>query len=272
VRTTTNADGTQKHEMVGDYTTLPLDETGKGIYKVRGTTIGPKSWGGLISLKAPDGTLLSFPFTESYTVGAQNVVISPTAMNVLYESIENPIDISVPGVGSDKIRVSMKNGRIERGQVKNTQGVPFPGEWKVIPEVVGQMAQINVSAEINGKLQPFPPRDFRVKALPKPTAQFAGITGEGEQSKAVMMAQPVVLAVLEGFDFDLRYNITEFRFTINDKGFDVFKDSKTARVTDEQRALLNNLRRGSKLYIERIKAVGPNKRPIDLSPVIIVVQ
>ena len=35
---------------------LPLDETGKGIYKVRATSTGPKKWGGVISLKAPDGT------------------------------------------------------------------------------------------------------------------------------------------------------------------------------------------------------------------------
>ena len=38
VNTTVNADGTPKYEMAGDYQTLPLDETGKGIYKVRATS------------------------------------------------------------------------------------------------------------------------------------------------------------------------------------------------------------------------------------------
>jgi hypothetical protein len=57
-----------------------------------------------------------------------------------------------------------------------------------------------------------------------------------------------------------------------DKGFDVSKDSKSNRITDEQRTLLNNLTRGKKLYIERIKAIGPDKKPQDLNPIIITVN
>ncbi len=81
-------------------TELPSDESGKGIYKVRASSTGPKKWGGVIALKAPDGSTKSYPFDASYVVGEPNVIVSPTAMNVMYTGIANPIDVSVPGCKS----------------------------------------------------------------------------------------------------------------------------------------------------------------------------
>ncbi len=46
--------------MVGDQE-LPLDETGKGVYTVKPSTTGAKTWGGVISLKAPDGSTKNYP-------------------------------------------------------------------------------------------------------------------------------------------------------------------------------------------------------------------
>jgi gliding motility-associated protein GldM len=272
VKTTTNADGTKKYEMVGDYTTLPLDETGKGIYKVRATTIGPKSYTGLISLKAPDGTLLAYPFEERYSVGAQSVVISATAMNVLYLSIDNPIDISVPGVGQDKIRATMNNGTISKGKAMNSRGEPFAGDWIARPTVEGQNAEIIVSADINGKQQTFPPKLYRVRAVPNPMASFANRSGEGTVPKGELTATEACFAVMKDFDFDLRFTVTEFTLTYNDKGFDISESSTTNRVTDKQRALLNRLTRGKKLYVEKIRATGPDKKIRDLAPIIITVN
>jgi gliding motility-associated protein GldM len=273
--TSTNADGTKKYEMVGNnYATITPDETGKASYKVRPGSLGQKSWGGLITIKAPDGTVQSYPFNEKYSVGESSVTVSPTAMNVLYAGIDNPIDISVPGVGSDKVRASMKNGTIEKGKLKNTKGEFFPGDWKALPssEAIGQMAQVIVSAEVNGKLQQFPPRDFRIKAIPKPVATFANKSGEAKITKDEILAQQAVFANLEGFDFDLRYNVTGFKISINDKGFDFAAASTNNRITPEQKALLQRATKGKKIYVEEVQAVGPDKRPQTLSPIIITVN
>jgi gliding motility-associated protein GldM len=270
--TSTNADGTPKYEMVGDYLTLPHDETGKGIYKVRATSIGDKTWGGLIKMKAPDGTLLSYTFKGNYSVGAPNVVVSPTAMNVLYLSIENPIDISVPGVGPGKISAIMKNGKIIKGQAKNSKGQFFPGNWVATPDVEGQNAQIIVSAEINGKQQTFAPMEFRVRRVPDPVASFANKSGEGVVTKAEIMAQEACFAILKDFDFDLRFNVTEFTLSYDDKGFNVSEASTSNRINDKQRAALQKLTRGKKLYVEKVKAVGPDKKVRELSPIIITVN
>jgi gliding motility-associated protein GldM len=271
VRTTTNADGTPKYEMVGDYQTLPLDETGKGIYKVRASTVGSKTWGGLMTMIAPDGSEVSYKFSSNYSVGAPSVVVSPTAMNVLYQGIENPIDVSVPGVGSDKIRVTMQNGKIEKGKVKNTKGEFFPGEWKASPQVIGQNALVIVSADVNGKQMTFPPYVFRVRSIPDPIAKFAN-KSTGSIDKNIALSQQAVFAVMENFDFDIVYKVTEFTVTINDKGFDYEKSSTSNVITAEQKDLINRLTRNKNLTIVGIKAIGPDKRTRDLPAIVLKIQ
>jgi gliding motility-associated protein GldM len=271
VKTTVNADGTLKYEMIGAGTPLPLDETGKGVYKVRASSMGPKSWGGLITLKAPDGTKVPYKFDAKYTVGAPSVVISPSAMNVLYMGIDNPIDISVPGIGSDKLKVTMTNGSISRGKAKNPKGEEFPGDWIASPKTIGQNAQIVVSADVNGRQMSFPPRDFRVRPIPPPVAKFANLS-TGTVDKNIAMSQLAVFAVLENFDFDLKYNITEFTISISDKGFDYEESSKSNVITPAQKALIDRLTRNKKLTIIGIKAVGPDKVVRELPAVVLKIQ
>jgi gliding motility-associated protein GldM len=271
-KTTINADGTPTYEMVGDYTTLPIDERGRGLFTQRASSTGDKKWSGLINLKAPDGTDVFYPFDATYTVAAPNVVVSPTAMNVLYQGIDNPIDISVPGVGSDKLRPTMVNGEIKAGKVMNARTKEnYPGSFIANPTTVGQDAQIVVSAEVNGKQMKFPPYIFRVRSLPNPIAKFAGLT-DGNVDKNVALAQPIVQAVLENFEFDLVYTVTAFTLSINEKGFDIEEASTSNRLTDAQKALINRLTRGKKLIFSGIKAVGPDKKTRDLPAVILKIN
>jgi gliding motility-associated protein GldM len=265
-RTINNADGTRSYEMVGDYETLEVDDQGMGIYRRTATSIGDKSWGGLINMPSPDGSIVSYPFDASYTVGAPNVVVSPTAMNVLYVGLDNPIDISVPGVGSDGISATMNNGTIRKGKLEK-----YRGEWVARPEVVGREASINVSAMVNGERMRFPPYTFRVQNIPDPVAKFAGLT-EGSVAKNVALATPGVFAVLEDFLFDLEYEVTGFKMIVTQRGFDREASSNSARVTAEQRTLIDGLSRGQKLYITEIKAKGPDNRTRNLPPIILTIN
>ena len=270
-----NPDGTPKYEMKGDYQTLQTNEAGYGVYKVRaGGNPGPRPWGGLISMKAPDGTLISRPFKAMYEVGALNVVISPTAMNVLYRGIKNPIDISVPGVGQGKTHPSMVNGTIIEGQMKNSKGETFPGSYLAEPssDKPAPTAQIVVSAEINGKQQTFPPRIFRVRDIPDPVGEFASKSGQGNVGKEELLAQQGVRAVLKDFDFDLQFTVTSFRLSYEDRGLFISKDSNSQYLTPEQKTLLNGLTRGKRLYVENIKAAGPDKKERPIGPITITVN
>jgi gliding motility-associated protein GldM len=264
--TNKNADGVTTYQMTGDYITLPVDKSGKGIYRVKAGSVGERSWGGLINIKAPNGSTISYPFNSKYSVGLPNVVVSPTAMNVLYQGIDNPIDISVPGVGSDKLTAVMTNGNIKKGK-----SAKYRGEWIAQPTRVGETAQIKVSANINGKMQSFPPVEFRVRKIPDPVAKFAGLS-EGNVQKSVAAAQQVVSAVLENFEFDLTYKVTGFTVSVNDKGFDITEVSNNNRLSDKQKNLVNNLRAGQRLWIEKITAVGPDGSTRNLPPIILKIN
>jgi gliding motility-associated protein GldM len=269
-----NPDGTPKYEMIGNnYQTLDYDDAGRGIYKIRPTGMGQHKWGGLITMKAPDGTLIAKPFTANYEVGAQNVVISLTAMNVLYRGIGNPIDISVPGVGQDKVRPTMTNGNLTKGQIKNnTTGEMFPGTFVAEPAATATSVQINVVAEINGKQVAFKPMNYRVKDIPLPQSKFANVTIQGTASLADIKAQPGVFAELKDFDFDLRYTVTKFTVSIFKQGLYFNKESNSNKLTDEQRALLAQLTRGSKLTVENIWAKGPDNKERQIPGIIITVN
>ncbi len=259
-------DGTKTYKMVGKYQILPVDKRGRGVYKVPASSVGEKQWGGLIRIKAPSGDTISFPFKEKYVVAAPNVVVSPTAMNVFYVGVDNPVDISVPGVGSDKISARMTNGIIKKGKTRN-----FRGSWIVRPKTPGKPAQVRVSANINGKTVSFPPISFRVKRVPPPVAKVAGKTG-GNISKSALAAQNVVLAEMENFDFDIKFRVTSFRMSVTLKGFTYDEISKSNRLTPKMKGYIQQMRRNSKVIFEDIKAVGPDGVSRKLNSLVFTIQ
>jgi gliding motility-associated protein GldM len=256
--------------IVGD-TKLPRDESGKGIYKVRATSVGPKKWGGIIALKAPDGTTINYHFDDSYVVGEPNVIVSPTAMNVMYMGIPNPIDVSVPGISPDKIHIRVVNGNFSTEKVKNSKQEYFKGSWAVKPNAVGQDVQVIVTADINGKPVQYAPYPFRVKPLPTPVAQFAQ-KSTGSVQRATAAAQQGVYAIMPDFDFDLQYNVTGFTVLYSDKGDDYEAMSTSSNLTAKQKELIGRLTRGKNLIIKDIKALGPDGKTKDLLPVILKID
>ena len=266
-------DTTQKPKIIVNNQELPIDESGKGIYTVRPGSTGLKPWGGVITIKAPDGSDRTYNFKSSFSVGEANVVVSPTAMNIMYTGIPNPIDVSVPGVGADKIRIRVVNGTFTTGKVKNSRGENFRGNWAVKPNQVGQNVQIYVTAESSGGGKPaqYGPIDFRVKPLPKPEARFAGVNS-GKVSRNTALAQKGVFAVLPDFDFDLQWEVTSFSLLFQDKLGDYEKPSSSSFLTPDQKEIINRLTRGRYLTIKDIKAKGPDGKTNDLAPILLQIE
>ena len=264
-------DTTQQPTIQVGNAELPLDETGKGIYKVRASSTGPKKWGGVIALKAPDGSTINYPFDASYAVGEPNVIVSPTAMNVMYMGIPNPIDVSVPGISPDKIKIRVVNGVFTTEKVKNSKGESFKGSWAVKPNAVGQNVQVIVTADMSGKPMQFAPYEFRVKPIPPPVAVFAQ-KSTGSVQRATAAAQQGVYAVLPDFDFDLNYTVTGFTVLYSDNRGDFEETSTSSNLTAKQKELIGRLTRGKNLIIKDIKALGPDGKVKELSPVILKID
>ena len=265
-------DSTQSPIVTVNGTVLPVDESGMSTYRVRASSTGPKKWGGIISLKNPSGVTVDYPFETSYNVGEPNVVVSPTAMNVMYKGILNPIDVSVPGVDPSKIKIRVVNGIVSTQKVKNSKGVNFRGNWAVNPSAVGQNVQVIVSVtDESGKSNTYAPIEFRVKAVPAPTAVFAQ-KNIGTVAKNTAAAQTGVYAFLPDFEFDLVYKITSFTVLYTDARGDFEEPSSSNALTQKQKDLISKLSRGKNLFIKDIKCLAPDGRTLDLSPIILKID
>ncbi len=254
---TVTSNGSIQYRMVGEVISIPIDERGRGIYTKKTSSLGPKKWGGLIQLVSPlDGSKISFPFKSSYTVAQPNVVISPTAMNILYTGLDNPLDISVPGVPAERIRATSSNGTLKKGTVIYGNRT-FRGTWVATPTSSRSNAIITVREQMtDGRVQIHGGIEFRVKDPPPPVAKVAGLK-EGTISKSNLLAQIGVVAEVEDFDFDVKYIVTSFDVEVNIRGYFSGEHSSNYRIVQKQKDMIQQLRRGNTVMFTNIRAVGP---------------
>ncbi len=244
-------------KMVGNYDSLEV-VNGRGKFTRLSSTLGKQSWGGLIKLKDPDGNYITKTFRQSYQIAKPNLVISPTKMNVFYVGVDNPVSISIAGVPGDKISPSITNATIRKQR---------DGEYIVNPKRPGN-SLISVRADIDGVKKNMGTSPFRVKALPDPTVQVAGKQG-GKIARNVFSAQAGVFAVMDDFDFDLEFKITEFTISTTDKGgYFIGQSTKGNIFTKGQKDLMKDLRRGQRVNIEDVKAIGPDGKVRNLAPIV----
>lgn len=231
---------------------------GAARYAVPTSGEGTKDWGGVIQIKAPDGTWASYNIPkQTYTVAKPALVVSPTAMNVFYRGIDNPVEISVPGVPTEQLEVSISNVVSKSGS---------NGIFKLQP---GKDAKcvVTVGAKINGKTQSFGNKEFRVKNVPDPKPYFGGKTGSDNIPIKDLKAAAGVIAKMENFEFDLRFEIVSYVVSATIKGTVVEQECKGPQLSSDSRKILNELKSGQKFYIEKIKAKGPDGSLRDLGTV-----
>jgi hypothetical protein len=95
--------------------------------------------------------------------------------------------------------------------------------------------------------------EYRVKRVPDPVATLANQKG-GAINKNVLMAGTLI-PVLENFDFELYFKITEFKMTITGKGRDLLEFNGSGnQLSSQMRDALAKVRSGDKIFFEYIKA------------------
>ncbi len=219
----------------------------RGLYSRKEESVGTQSWGGVVYYTTPSGKTRSYPFNAEYVVSEPQVVVSPTKMNVFYAGVDNPVSVSAPGFTMSNLRATVDNGVL----VRKDNG------YIARPKVVGKVANVLVEGKMDGKWRLLRSVKFRVKPIPDPVAKVAGKKG-GFINKNVLASQSGVDAVMEGFDFDLKFKIKSFTVSTQVKGFTRDEKSNSDYFTRAQKTLLKGLKRNRKVYIEDIKAVGPD--------------
>jgi gliding motility-associated protein GldM len=221
---------------------------GKGVYSVNTGSEGVFSWVGTVRVKQTDGSVKEYRTAEQkYQVSRPSAVVSPDKMNVFYIGVPNPVSVSAPGIPKENLRVSMSGGSISGSNGKYTVSVSSAGT-----------AKVNVSAEINGKVQNIGSSDFRVKRIPDPKAKFAGKTG-GPMSSVVIKSQNAIFAILENFDFDAKFRVTRFNLVIAKPRADaVILQTNGNTLSSQMQAAMNAVTPGTRVIFDNIVAVGPD--------------
>jgi gliding motility-associated protein GldM len=259
---------TSINEIIGAIdTSSVIVDRGVGTYTVRASREGLQKYSGIIKVKAPSGQYLKYPFEGEYMVMKSGVVVSPTKMNVLYRGVKNPVSVSVPGVAPELVKPSLTGGTL-RPDAK-------AGKGNYIAEVKGgSTAKVIVSAEVDGKQRKMGEFEFRVKDVPAPVATIAGTKG-GLISPNRLAAAPTVIPKMENFDFELFFKVTKFDL-VYQVGTDLMtKPVNGSKIPADAVAQIKRLKKGSRVFIENIKAVmldennrpAPGVTPKTLSPV-----
>lgn len=246
---------------------------GNGLFELTASGSGEHKYSGYIEVPHPDGSTERRPFSSSYTVIEPMATISPTMMNVLYAGIDNPISISVPGVTNTGVTATMTNGTLTR---RGDAWVAHPGK-------VGEKAVVTVIADMNGKKTEVSRTEFRVRKLPDPTPFIAYKDGEGNTvhyrgggrgiSKALLMQAPGIEAAIDDDLLNISFKVLSFEtVTFDSMGNALPEVSDGDKFSSRQKSQLQRLKRGNRIYVTRVKAVGPDGITRELAPLEIMIN
>lgn len=261
-----NTDGSYD-KIVSASDVLPLLNPQKidvndGIGKLiaSGTIVGNKKYTGVVRVKnTTDGKYNFYPFEGEYQVAPKMAVVAPEKMNVLYIGLDNPVDISVPGIAqSDVSAVFEGDGAL----VKNPDG-------KYFAHVRSQGTTIvKVSAKINGRLMPMGEQIFRIKRIPNPVTTLDGITQGGKATGTFIKDRVGVVPKADDFVYGtLPWKVQSYVVSIR-KSIDFFKvENTSAAFNQKTKDLMKGLKKGDAVFIDDIVVMGPDNKTRTISPI-----
>lgn len=243
-----------------DYVGLePLDvnELGQGVMAMssRGMSLGQYQYKGVIRYQGAEGEMLDRQFfTPKFTIAEPALVVSPTKMNVFYRGVPNPVEISVPGVPSDKLRVSISGSHTIKKQRDGTYIVePSKDSNKT--------AVISVKGEMpDGTISNLGQRDFVVKRIPDPLPWWGGKDPTNMLIKTnEILSFTAVVPKMPDFAFQIKPEVIGFTITMSKDGVVSSEKSTNNKITSQQEKLLRKARPGTRLFFEDIKVRMPDK-------------
>jgi len=229
---------------------LPM-EGAKAILEQMATGAGLKQVSGIIEFTPVGGEKVIQPFFTEYEVATPTLVVSPTKMNVFYRGIDNPVEISVAGYSAKDISPSISNGTLGKA-----------AEGFIVKPGTGPTAMVSVSVtNPDGSKKAMPGKEFRVKDIPKPQPFFGGKTiTDTNIKKQDLTASAGVIAKLENFQFDLSFQIVEYTVSATLSGSLAEERVQGAAMSSKAKEIVGKVKTGQKVYIENIKAKGPDGR------------
>lgn len=232
----------------GESIKLPMNGA-KAQLEQMASGAGLKTVKGIIKFKPVGGEETVEVFETTYEVAAPSLVVSPTKMNVFYRGVDNPVSVSVSGYSNKDISATATNGAL----TKSADG------YIMRP---GKESEATIGATVtnpDGTKKAMPGMKFRVKNVPNPRPYFAGKSVDDETiKKPELTASAGVIAKMIDFEFDLKFEVVGYKVTMIVGGTPIEKIANGAAVTGDMKEMFQKAKPGQKVYIEQIKARGPD--------------
>ncbi|NVJ89676.1 MAG: gliding motility protein GldM [Flavobacteriaceae bacterium] len=180
-----------------------LVKNGQVILSMPAGNVGEKTIKGIIEF-TENGKPVPVPFESKYSVIAEpsSAVVSADKMNVVYRGLNNPISVSLPGVGSSNLNVSAQGGKLTKN-----------GNGYMISPGAGDVATINVNAKLSSGKTVNSKATFRIKDIPAAQGSVRGQYGIVRMPKSGLSNAPIA-AGLPDFEFDLKLQVTSFKIKV----------------------------------------------------------
>jgi len=190
-----------------------------------------------------NGELVEVPFESSYSVIPEpsNAVVSADKMNVVYRGLDNPISVSLPGVGDNNLNVSATGGKLSGSRGKY-----------IIKPGAGNVVTINVNAKLSSGKTVNSKAVFRIKDIPAAMGSVRGQYGTVKMPKSGLSNMPIAAGYLD-FEFDLKVKVLSFKIKVPGKLTVVVNGSK---LDARAKKVLATAKRGDMITIFGIEATA----------------
>lgn len=199
----------------------------------------------------------TFTQTATYYVGEAQATISLDKMNVFYIGVDNPITFSASGIPASNLTYQAEECTLTKAEGVNKFNVRPTGAQ-------GSKAKITLSGKKgDGTSQTFGTYEYRIKRIPDPYPLCANNRG-GAVAANALKAQVAVFAKLDNFDFDAKFEVISYDLFYTPKR-DEPKEAHSNNMylsgpnaKPDVISIMQSLKPGDRLYIENIKARGPD--------------
>ncbi|MFM9945695.1 MAG: GldM family protein [Bacteroidia bacterium] len=205
--------------------------------------------------------LILFFFTFLISQAQRTVVALPTALNIVYIGLDNPVQIAVEGYTREQLTVTCDNCTIIRATDYHILKVTTPGICKVI-----------VSYKMKKSLKT-DTLMFKVKYVPRTESMF-GTIESGPAYSNELINQHTINAVLPNFYFKgIEFTVIKFAMLYLPKqGAAIPFSVQGNQIPFEIKRLIAYSNPGDKILVDDIMAVGPGGIDKRLAPIAITIS
>ena len=188
---------------------------GQIVFKKRLTATGSYKLTGTVT-KKDDRNITSISINEEFSIieKPSSATIEATRMNILYEGLNNPVSVVLPGAvsliqgsGTTNVQLDPNVSSTDKALGANFYAKPSPGSTEAV---------IRVSGIINGQRELSDPKSFRVKKAPKGLGAIEN--DKSYPSGSTVSQANILLGIVNGYkpeDFDYDFNVEITRFVIS---------------------------------------------------------